>query len=59
MQEIPTSKVLDAMDEKTKYRTPIFGSEASDAQMPRTKMNDGPVEPRVAYDFIPPHHQIL
>ena len=45
-----TSAVLDAMDEETKYLTPIFGSEASDAQMPRTQMNDEPVEPRIAYE---------
>lgn len=47
-----TSKILDSLDEKTKYLTPIFGSEASDAQMPRLKMNDEPVEPRVAYEMI-------
>ena len=47
-----TSAVLDAMDEETKYLTPIFGSEASDAQMPRTQMNDEPVEPRIAYEMI-------
>ena len=48
----PTSTILDHMDEKTKYLTPIFGTEASDAQMPRIKMNDQPVEPRVASAMI-------
>ncbi len=47
-----TSGILASMDEETKYLTPIFGSEASDAQMPRLKMNRQPVEPRVAYEMI-------
>ena len=52
MEQTSTSKVLDSMDEGTKYLTPIFGSEASDAQMPRLRMNDKPVEPRIAYEMI-------
>ena len=46
------SKILKSMDEKTKYLTPIFGSEASDTQMPLDKMNEEPVEPRLAYEMI-------
>lgn len=46
------SKILKDMDEKTKYLTPIFGSEASDTQMPLDTMNDEPVEPRLAYEMI-------
>ena len=52
MEQSSTSKILDGMDEGTKYLTPIFGSESSDAQMPRLKMNDNPVEPRIAYEMI-------
>ena len=29
-EQTSTSKILDSMDEGTKYSTPIFGSEASD-----------------------------
>lgn len=45
MKKESASAILDAMDEKTKYLTPIFGSESSDAQMPLMKMNPEPVEP--------------
>ena len=51
-EQTSTSKILDSMDEGTKYSTPIFGSEASDVAMPRLKMNDQPVEPRIAYEMI-------
>ena len=51
-EQTSTSKILDSMDEGTKYSTPIFGSEASDVAMPRTQMNDEPVEPRIAYEMI-------
>ena len=37
-EQTSTSKILDSMDEGTKYSTPIFGSEASDVAMPRLKM---------------------
>lgn len=46
------SSILEQMDEKTQYLTPIFGSEASDVSMPLDKMNDSPVEPRLAYEMI-------
>lgn len=46
------SAVLEKMDEKTRYLTPIFGSESSDTAMPRTKLNEKPVEPRIAYEMI-------
>jgi glutamate decarboxylase len=44
--------ILDTMDEKTKYLTPIFGSEATDAPMPSQSLNDDPVDPGVAYEMI-------
>ncbi|MEG0758173.1 MAG: glutamate decarboxylase [Raoultibacter sp.] len=49
---IKKSTILEQMDEKTKYLTPIFGSEASDVAMPLDKMNDSPMEPRLAYEMI-------
>ncbi len=52
MKKAPVSKILESMDEETKYLTPIFGSEASDMSMPRTKINSEPVSPRVAYEMI-------
>ncbi|OUO88003.1 glutamate decarboxylase [Gordonibacter sp. An230] len=57
-ERMSTSAILDAMDEETKYLTPIFGSEASDAQMPRTRMNDEPVEPRIVYEMVKEHLSI-
>ena len=52
MKQPITSDVLKDMDAQTRYLTPIFGSEASDVAMPRLKMNDQPVEPRIAYEMI-------
>lgn len=52
MKQITASNVLKDMDAKTRYLTPIFGSEASDAQMPLDRLNDQPVEPRIAYEMI-------
>lgn len=46
------STILEQMDEKTKYLTPIFGSVASDTGMPATKINQKPVEPRIASEMI-------
>lgn len=46
------SRLLEEMDERTRYLTPVFGSEAADVQMPRLRMNRRPVEPRVAYEMI-------
>lgn len=46
------SAILEKMDEKTRYLTPIFGSESSDTAMPRTKLNEKPVEPRIVYEMI-------
>ena len=46
------STILEQMDEKTKYLTPIFGSIASDTGMPATKINQEPVEPRIASEMI-------
>ncbi len=46
------NSILEQMDERTKYLTPIFGSEASDTFMPVDTMNKEPVEPRIAYEMI-------
>ena len=46
------SGILPDLDEQTRYLTPIFGSEASDVAMPSTRMNDKPVEPRIAAEMI-------
>ncbi len=46
------STILEKMDNKTKYLTPIFGSEAADTVMPLDKMSKDPVEPRIAYEMI-------
>ncbi len=51
-KETEASKILEGMDEKTRYLTPIFGSDASDAQMPLDTLREGPVEPRIAYEMI-------
>ena len=53
-EQTSTSKILDSMDEGTKYSTPIFGSEASDVAMPRLKMNAQPVEPCLLYTSLSP-----
>ena len=41
------SDELASMDAETKYLTPIFGSEASDVEMPNRKLNRKPLEPRI------------
>ncbi|MEG2982682.1 MAG: hypothetical protein RR794_03380, partial [Raoultibacter sp.] len=43
---------LATLDEKTKYLTPIFGSEASDAAMPLDALGANPIDPRVTYEMI-------
>ena len=52
MKQPITSDVLKDMDAQTRYLTPIFGSEASDAQMPLDHLSNQPVEPRIAYEMI-------
>lgn len=42
------SDELAALDARTRYLTPIFGSEASDVAMPDKKINRKPIEPRIA-----------
>lgn len=48
---VSTEKLSD-MDAKTTYTSPIFGSHMSDVEMPATKMNKMPVEPRIASEMI-------
>ncbi len=36
------------MNQETRYLTPIFGTEASDIEMPNKKINEDPVAPQVA-----------
>lgn len=43
---------LAALDARTRYLTPIFGSEASDVGMPDKKINRKPIEPRIASEMI-------
>ena len=44
--------ILGGMDEKTAYLTPIFASAATDAPMPSQRLNNDPIDPRVAYEMI-------
>lgn len=46
------SDELAALDARTRYLTPIFGSEASDVAMPDKKINRKPIEPRIASEMI-------
>ena len=46
------SDELASMDAETKYLTPIFGSEASDVEMPNRKLNRKPLEPRIVAEMI-------
>ena len=48
---VSTEKLSD-MDKTTTYASPIFGSIASDVEMPDTVLNQNPVEPRIAYEMI-------
>ena len=44
--------ILEKLNEETRYLTPVFGSMATDTAMPHSKMNERPVEPRLAYEVI-------
>ena len=44
-QQNSASQVLEHMDEKTRYLSPIFGSEASDVAMQRTRINQDLYDP--------------
>ena len=39
--------ILVSMNTKTTHLTPIFGTEASDIEMPNKRINENPVEPRL------------
>ena len=43
---------LAAMNSETRYLTPIFGTLASDVEMPNKKINEDPIEPQVAAEII-------
>ena len=43
---------LVAMNSETRYLTPIFGTLASDVEMPNKKINEDPIEPQVAAEII-------
>ena len=47
-----STESLNTLDAQTTFASPIFGSLASDVEMPSTKMGKNPVEPRVAYEMI-------
>lgn len=44
--------ILASMNTKTTHLTPIFGTEASDIEMPNKRINENPVEPQVAAEII-------
>ena len=44
--------LLASMNTDTRYLTPIFGTLASDVEMPNKKLNKEPVEPQVAAEII-------
>lgn len=46
------SDILESMNQETRYLTPIFGTEASDIEMPNKKINENPVAPQVAAEII-------
>ncbi|MBF1276625.1 MAG: glutamate decarboxylase, partial [Parvimonas micra] len=46
------SDILESMNQETRYLTPIFGTEASDIEMPNKKINENPVSPQVAAEII-------
>ncbi|WP_251197830.1 glutamate decarboxylase [Anaerotardibacter muris] len=47
-----STEQLSEMTGKTTYATPIFGSYAADVEMPETKLNNDPIEPRIAKEMI-------
>ena len=50
--KLVSTETLASMDAKTTFASPIFGSAASDVEMPATKLGKDPVEPRLAYEMI-------
>ena len=51
-EKLVTTEELGEMDAQTSYLSPIFGSYASDVEMPETKLNQEPIEPRIASEII-------
>lgn len=37
---------------KDTYRTPIFGTEEEDVELPRYTLHKNPIEPRIAYRLV-------
>ena len=50
--DLVSTEELAEMDAQTSYTSPIFGSYASDVEMPETKLNKMPIEPRIASEMI-------
>ena len=51
--DLVSTEELAEMDAQTSYTSPIFGSYASDVEMPETKLNKMPIEPRIASTSAP------
>ena len=50
--KLVSTEELAEMDAQTGTTSPIFGSYASDVEMPSTKLNHDPIEPRIASEVI-------
>lgn len=50
--KLVSTEQLAEMNAQTQYLSPIFGSYASDVEMPETKLNHDPIEPRIASEII-------
>ena len=50
--KLVSTEELAEMDAQTQYLSPIFGSYASDVEMPVDKLNHDPSEPRIASEII-------
>ena len=50
--KLVSTEQLGEMDAQTRYLSPIFGSYASDVEMPKDKLNHDPIEPRIASEII-------
>lgn len=50
--KLVSTEELGEMNAQTGYLSPIFGSYASDVEMPVDKLNHDPIEPRQARSFV-------
>lgn len=50
--KLVSTEELAEMDAQTQYLSPIFGSYASDVEMPVDKLNHDPIGPRIASEII-------